>query len=166
MATDCGSVSPEGSHVNDWISSSLAYVSIDNPAMVALALGKGCFLGKCDVRCAYQYTPRTGDFWGCSGRGRFMWTWPIHLVSAQPQRFPCSGKCFPVGTYLECSTLGVSLHYIDDFTVLGKTQRECGAALGRVIDIADRLGFPMELTKAGHFPNVPKCQNRHVQIGA
>ena len=34
-------------------------------------------------------------------------------------------------------------HYINDFAVLGKTERECGAALGRVIDLADRLGLPM-----------------------
>ena len=60
MEIDRGPISPEGASINDGIDKALAsisYVSVDNVAEVVLKLGRGAFMGKCDVQNAYRNVP-------------------------------------------------------------------------------------------------------------
>ena len=143
---------PDDHSVNDGICrdrSSLAYVSIDNLAEVVLALGRGCFLGKCDVRSAYRNIPVHPDDWRFLG---LRWKGNVYVDTALPFGLRSAPKIFSaVADAFQWALTqgGVSLvcHYIDDFAVLGKTEQECGTALGKVLDLGSRLGLPMEPAK-------------------
>ena len=121
---------PAGHSINDGINegiASLAYVSVDHLAETILALGKGCFVGKCDVKSAYRNIPVHPRDTGWLG---MEWEGELFVDTALPFGLRSAPKIFTaVADAFQwiLTQVGVQLvfHYIDNFAVVGRTEREC-----------------------------------------
>ena len=143
---------PAGHSVNDGIDegiASLPYVSVDHLAETILALGKGCLVGKCDVKSAYRNIPvhpRDAGWLGMNWEGELFvdTALPFGLRSA-PKIFTAVVDAFQ--WILTQAGVQLIFHYIDDFAVVGRTERECARDMEKVNSMATVLGLPMEPSK-------------------
>ena len=143
---------PRDHSINDGVdegASSLAYVSVDNLAETILGLGRGTLMGKCDVKSAYRNIP---VYPGDAGWLGLKWDGEVFVDTALPFGLRSAPKIFTaVADAFQWILIqaGVQLifHYIDDFAVVGRTEKECRVAMETVNSLATDLGLPMEPSK-------------------
>ena len=117
---------PSGNSLNDFIDPNLCsvqYTNFDEAVHMIQDLGRGCLLGKSDIKSAFRLLPVSVMDFDQLG---FMFDGKFYFDKAMP--FGCSIACktFELySTFLEfCvarqSTVGRLLHYLDDFLFGGK----------------------------------------------
>lgn len=113
---------PKGQSVNDGIDeqvASLGYVTIDNVAEVVLALGKGAYMGKCDVKNAYRIIPvHPSDRWLLGVK----WQEAVYEDTRLPFGLRSAPKVFTAVAdafqwILVSKGINFVFHYIDDIVV-------------------------------------------------
>ena len=123
---------PEGKSVNDAIDPNLCsfkYITVDQVAKKAVALGKGSLMAKIDIKSAYRLipvAPKDRLYLGMKWEGK------VYIDGMLPFGLRSAPKIFSaVADALEWCVAreGVDIiyHYLDDFTVLGpSSSEECG----------------------------------------
>ena len=115
---------PEGSSVNDAIRPdlcTLSYVTVDQVALKAIALGRGSLIAKIDIKSAYRLIPI------CPREKKWLgmeWQGEVYINGMLPFGLRSAPKIFnAVADGLEwcVARAGVQYvyHYLDDFAVLG-----------------------------------------------
>ena len=145
---------PSGDSVNDFIDTQLCsvqYTSFDAAIHMIQDLGKGCLLGKSDIKSAFRLLPVSVldfDQLGFKFDGRF------YFDKAMP--FGCSIACKTwelFASFLEFSvarqaTVGRLLHYLDDFLFGGKKgTNQCASIMAVFQDKMMLLGVPIAVEK-------------------
>ena len=141
--------SPEGSSVNDGISSelcSLQYTSIDKVAQASRAYGRGALLAKVDIKSAYRLIPvHPDDRHLLSVR----WGQALFVDAMLPFGLRSAPKIFTaVADGLEwCARQQGARsidHYLDDFIIIGPpTTDDCANALSILEHECEALGVTL-----------------------
>ena len=128
---------PEGYSVNDSVNpdhSSFSYVTV---RQVAKLIPAGWFMAKLDLKSAYRKVPVHSDdshFLAISWRG----------VEYADRALPFGLRSAPI---IICSNIIDLAHYLDDFIFWAPDAESCQRNLSMTINLADRLGLPVELSK-------------------
>lgn len=145
---------PSGDSVNDFIDPDLCsvqYTSFDEAVHMVQDLGRGCLLGKSDIKSAFRLLPVSPldfDQLGFKFDGKF------YFDKAMP--FGCSIACRTFeafSTFLEfCvarqSSVGRLLHYLDDYLFGGsKGTNHCAYIMSVFKDKMTLLGVPIAAEK-------------------
>lgn len=145
---------PSGDSVNDYIDPELCsvqYTSFDEAVHMVQDLGRGCLLGKSDIKSAFRLLPVSPldfDQLGFKFDGKF------YFDKAMP--FGCSIACQTFetfSTFLEfCvarqASVGRLLHYLDDFLFGGrKGTNHCSHIMSVFTDKMTLLGVPLASEK-------------------
>ena len=144
---------PAGASINDSISesaSSLSYVSVADAVQNITSRGQGALLAKIDIKSAYRNVPLHPDDRWLMGMS---WKGALYIDTALPFGLRSAPKIFTAladAAEWIIRHAGVSfvIHYLDDFLVTGApATSECAVALGIVMDVFRRLGFPVAVEK-------------------
>lgn len=140
---------PQGRSINDAISqelASLSYITVDEVANQAVALGKGALMAKIDIKSAFRLIP----VWPLDRQFLGMrWNDMIYVDGVLPFGLRTAPKVFnAVADAIEwCVTHeGVEFlyHYLDDFAILGPPGSEaCQIALLILKRVCAELGIPL-----------------------
>ena len=140
---------PEGSSVNDMIDPAictLSYITVDEVAKVAIALGKGALIAKTDIKSAYRLVPiRPHDRRWLGMR----WKDRVYIDGMLPFGLRSAPKIFnALADAMEwiVAQEGVDwiYHYLDDFALLGPPNSpDCQRALDTLTQVFDSLGVPL-----------------------
>ena len=144
---------PPDNSVNDAIDPtlcSLAYISVDQVAMAALQLGKGCLLAKADIKAAYRLVPVHPLDRTWLG---MQWNSQLYIDGMLPFGLRSAPKLFTaVADAIEwcIHQRGVDLifHYLDDFLVMGPPNSvTCKHSLELLVSECGELGVPLASEK-------------------
>lgn len=145
---------PAGSSLNDFIDPALCtvqYTSFDEAIHMVQDLGKGCLLGKSDIKSAFRLLPVSPDEFDQLG---FQFEDNFYIDKAMP--FGCSKSCSTwekFARFLEfCvsrhATRGKLLHYLDDFLFGGKRNTDqCQHIMATFETSMKNLGVPIAIEK-------------------
>ena len=145
--------SPRGQSVNDGIAPrlcSLRYVTVDEIAAVAAALGRGTLIAKLDIQSAYRIVPVHPDDRQLLG---VRWQGNMYVDAMLPFGLRSAPKIFTaIADALEwvIRRRGVQhvWHYIDDFIMCGPAaSTECARALDTSLAVCRQLGVPISARK-------------------
>ena len=145
--------SPKGQSVNDGIAPplcSLRYVTVDDIAAAAAALGRGALIAKLDVESAYRIVPVHPDDRPLLG---VKWRDGVYIDAMLPFGLRSAPKIFTaIADALEWVVRhrGTRFvwHYIDDFIVCGPPKSiECACALDTALTACSELGVPISAHK-------------------
>jgi len=141
---------PEGSSVNDFIDPKLCtvqYTNFDQAVELVQQLGKGCLLGKSDIKSAFRLlpvAPKDFDQLGFCFQGKFYFDKCLPFgCSISPATFE------KFSTFLEFavrkrSEVGGILHYLDDFFFGGaKGSNHCSEIMFHFTECMSDLGVPI-----------------------
>ena len=140
---------PEGASVNSTIDTklcSLKYITVEEVAKQAVALGRGSLIAKIDIKSAYRLVPvapRDRHLLGMKWRGN------IYVDGMLPFGLRSAPKIFTaLADALEwcIAKAGVEVvyHYLDDFAVLGLPDSEqCAQNLHILQSVCKDLGVPL-----------------------
>lgn len=140
---------PEGHSINDSIKSELAsltYITVDEIANQAVALGKGALMAKIDIKSAFRLIPvwpQDRQFLGMH------WNNLVYIDGVLPFGLRSAPKVFnAVADAIEWCVAheGVEFlyHYLDDFAILGPPGSEaCKQGLLILKRICAELGIPL-----------------------
>ena len=151
---------PEGHSVNDGVAEtlcSMSYSGISDAVRGVLKKGQGVLMAKLDIKSAYRNIPVHPDDRWLLG---MLWDDSLFVDSCLPFGLRSAPKIFSaVADALEwiVRSEGVDfiIHYLDDFFIVGDpASHECASALSTLIDVCNRLGFPVALEKL----EGPTCQ--------
>ena len=144
---------PEGASINDGISKALGtltYVGINEAAQSIRTLGRGSLLAKVDVRSAYRNIPvHPEDRWLMG----MLWDGGLFVDTTLPFGLRSAPKIFTavadaVEWIARHERVNCVIHYLDDFLVIGApASQECASALSKLLEIFERLGFPVAIEK-------------------
>ena len=144
---------PEGASINDGISKALGtltYVGINEAAQSIRTLGRGSLLAKVDVRSAYRNIPvHPEDRWLMG----MLWDGGLFVDTTLPFGLRSAPKIFTavadaVEWIARHEGVNCVIHYLDDFLVIGApASQECASALSKLLEIFERLGFPVAIEK-------------------
>ena len=144
---------PIEASVNDGIDSgvcSLSYASVDDAADTIIQLGRDTYLAKLDIKSAYRMVPvHPEDRWLLGMR----WKDEVYIDMVLPFGLRSAPKVFnAIADALEWimwrNGVENSLHYLDDFLLIGKPQSgECDAALQLALSVCSELGVPIASDK-------------------
>lgn len=146
--------SPEGQSLNDFIDPDLCsvkYSSFDQAIHMIQDMGRGCLLGKLDIKSAFRLLPVSPSEFDQLG---FVFDGKFYYDKAMP--FGCSISCASwekVSTFLECITKlesqnGDLKHYVDDFLFAGEPGTDhCLNIMNTFISCAGQMGFPIASEK-------------------
>lgn len=145
---------PSGDSVNDFIDSdvcSVRYTSLDEVVESIMVLGRGCLLGKVDIKSAFRLLPvRREDF--C-------------LLGFRLQGKYFVDKMLPMGCAISCSLWekfatflewllkflyhdSILHHYLDDYIFMGDGEsNDCLQAMTRFEQLCESLGVPLASDK-------------------
>ena len=144
---------PEGLSVNDAIDPklcTLSYITVDEVAKTAMALGQGALIAKIDIKSAYRLIPvchYDRQWLGMKWRGL------VYVDGMLPFGLRSAPKIFnAVADALQwiLTREGVELifHYLDDFAVLGPPDSpQCQRALDILIEVCKLLNIPLAADK-------------------
>ena len=141
--------SPEGSSVNDELDRglcSIKYASIDDAVAIIRRLGTGALLAKVDLREAYRVVPVHPED---RPRLGMQWKGDVYLDAALPFGLRSAPKIFSALAdgllwILQSQGMEESLHYLDDFLLLGPpASPKCAEALRTLLAICGQLGVPV-----------------------
>ena len=144
---------PPDSSINDAIDPglcSLAYISVDQVAITALQLGKGCLLAKADIKAAYRLVPVHPLDRRWLG---MQWNNQLYIDGMLPFGLRSAPKLFTaVADAIEwcIHQRGVDLifHYLDDFLVMGPpNSATCKHSLELLVSECGELGVPLASEK-------------------
>lgn len=145
---------PDGNSVNDFIDPDLCsvqYTSFDEVVHMVQDLGRGCLLGKSDIKSAFRLLPVAPHDFDQLG---FMFDGKFYFDKSMP--FGCSIACRTFetfSTFLEfCvarqASVGRLLHYLDDFLFSGKRGTDqCAYIMSVFKDKMTLLGVPIAVEK-------------------
>ncbi|MCG8031789.1 MAG: hypothetical protein JAZ03_06400 [Candidatus Thiodiazotropha taylori] len=145
---------PSGESVNDYIDPQLCsvqYTSFDQAIHMVQDLGRGCLLGKSDVKSAFRLLPVSPIDFDQLG---FKFDNKFYFDKSMP--FGCSIACHTwevFATFLEfCvsrqSSVGKLLHYLDDYMFGGKKgTNQCACIMSVFHDKMTVLGVPVASEK-------------------
>ena len=140
---------PEGASVNDAIDPhicSLSYITVNQVAAAAVALGKGALIAKIDIKSAYRLIPVHPLDRKWLG---VQWDNQVYVDGMLPFGLRSAPKLFnAVADAIEWCVAheGVDqiFHYLDDFAVLGPPDSPtCANALSTLTKICTELGVPL-----------------------
>lgn len=144
---------PEGASVNDGVRESvcsLTYVTVADAVQSITQLGQGALLAKVDIKSAYRNVPiHPEDRWLMG----MYWEGALYIDSALPFGLRSAPKIFTALAdaaewIMRQSGVQFVLHYLDDYLVAGApSSPECAAALTTMMDVFNRLGFPIASEK-------------------
>lgn len=153
---------PEGQSVNDAIDPrlcSLSYITVEEVARAAIALGKGSLLAKIDIKSAYRLIPV------CYQDRKWLgmkWKGLVYVDGMLPFGLRSAPKIFnAVADALQwiVTQEGVEhiFHYLDDFAVLGPPDSpQCQWCLDTLVRICALLNIPLAIDKqAGPTAVIP-----------
>ena len=144
---------PHGGSVNDFIDpalTSVQYTSFDEAVHMIQDFGKGCMLGKSDIKSAFRLLPVDPmDF---------------ELLGFKFEDHYYVDKCMPFGCAISCSSfekfgrflefyvkghieIGNLLHYLDDFLFAAENQIGCQHIMDRFLECTSVLGVPVAKEK-------------------
>ena len=141
--------SPQGSSVNDGVDSqlcSLTYASVDEAVSRIKFFGRGTMLAKFDIASAYRIVPVHPVDRLLLG---MVWRDKLYVDGALPFGLRSAPKLFTAladGLLWIMGRHGIaeSLHYLDDFLVLGAGgSQQCGDALQISLRLCRILGVPI-----------------------
>ena len=141
--------SPNGSSVNDGISSelcSLSYISVDDISRAVAALGRGTLLAKVDVKSAYRIVPIHPEDRPLLG---MQWNGHLYIDTCLPFGLRSAPRIFTaLADMLEwcAKEQGVAhlFHYLDDYITMGRAEStECKANMATLLVTCNRLGVPV-----------------------
>ncbi len=144
---------PEGASVNDGISenlSSLTYVGVQDAVRGIARMGRGTVMAKVDVKSAYRNVPVHPDDRQLMG---MWWRDALFVDTVLPFGLRSAPKIFTavadaVEWIARDEGVRVSLHYLDDFLVMGAPGTdECAVARDTLLQIFGRLGLPVATEK-------------------
>ncbi|MCG8045582.1 MAG: hypothetical protein JAY66_07850 [Candidatus Thiodiazotropha taylori] len=145
---------PSGNSVNDFIDPDLCsvlYTSFDEAVHMVQDLGRGCLLGKSDIKSAFRLlpvSPQDFDQLGFKFDGKF------YFDKAMP--FGCSIACQTFETFstfleycvVKQASVGRLLHYLDDFLMGGsRGTNHCAYIMSVFQDKMTLLGVPIATEK-------------------
>ena len=140
---------PQGSTVNDGVkesTSTVSYVGVWDAVKEIVRMRRGTQLAKVDVKRAYwnvQVHPK--DRWLMSMR----WREALFVDSALPFGLQSAPKIFTAIAdaaewVARARGMQQSLHYLDDFLVLGRPgSDECGRETAVLLQVFEELGIPV-----------------------
>ena len=129
---------------------SLQYITVDEVARAALALGPGALLAKLDIQAAYRLVPVHPDDRPLLG---FQWQGAHYVDGMLPFGLRSAPKLFTaIADALEWMVRQRSVtevaHYLDDFIVVGPPESpSCGDTLPSSGDNVRSLGSPWQWTR-------------------
>lgn len=141
--------SPEGFSVNDELDRamcSIKYSSIDDAVNIIRRLGRGALLAKLDLREAYRIIPVHPED---RPRLGMQWKGATYLDAALPFGLRSAPKIFSAVAdgllwILHSKGAKLSLHYLDDFLLLGPPDSPvCAEALHIFQALCEELGVPI-----------------------
>ena len=141
--------SPEGQSVNDGINPplcSIKYASIDDATAIIQQLGRGTLMAKLDLRDAYRIVPVHPLDRPLLG---MQWKDTTYVDTALPFGLRSAPKIFSALAdgliwILQSHGVSPSLHYLDDFLLLGApNSTNCASALHTTLSICGELGVPI-----------------------
>ena len=144
---------PEGKSVNDAIDPklcSLKYITVDQVAKQAIALGEGSLIAKIDIKSAYRLipvAPKDRLYLGMNWEGK------VYIDGMLLFGLRSAPKIFnAVADALEWCVaeegVGIIYHYLDDFAVLGPpNSEEFGVNLQKLKLVCKYLGIPLAAEK-------------------
>ena len=141
--------SPEGHSVNDELDRALCsiqYSSIDDAVQIIRRLGPGTLLAKLDLREAYRVVPVHPED---RPRLGMQWKGAIYLDAALPFGLRSAPKIFSALAdgllwILHAHGAVCSLHYLDDFLIMGPPDSQvCADALRTFLALCEELGVPV-----------------------
>ena len=139
---------PEGSSINDAISSDLAsvqYTTVRKAALQVAAMGRGALLAKLDIHSAYRKVPvhqADRNLLGINWKGQ------VYQDQALPFGLRSAPKLFTavadtLAWALACEGVEKSCHYLDDFLFWSeKDSTECARSLQVATQVCTKLGLP------------------------
>ena len=124
----------------------MSYASLDHAVQLVQSLGRGTLLAKFDLKEAYRAVPvHPSD----QRLLAVLWMGKTYLDKALPFGLRSAPKLFLALTdamiwVLQDRGVGMALHYLDDFLVLGPPdQPVCAEALATTLAVCEELGFPV-----------------------
>ena len=147
---------PEGNSVNDFIDPKLCtvnYTSFDKAVELVQQLGKGCLLGKSDIKSAFRLLPVSPNDFDQLG---FFFEGEYYFDKALPFGCSISPATFEMfARFLEyavrkrlTNTNGDLLHYLDDFLFGGsKGTNDCQLVMDHFLSCMVNLGVPIASEK-------------------
>ena len=144
--------SPKGASVNDGIDrslASLAYVTVEHLVSLILAQGGHPLLVKADIKEAYRMVPVHPDDHCLLG---VKWEEAIYVDERLPFGLRSAPKIFSaiadaIQWILDHQGVGPSLHYLDDFILVGVEEKQAGWIKEELVAIFGKLGVPLEPSK-------------------
>ena len=144
---------PVGGSINDGISTEachVKYMSFDSAVNLVNATGKGCFMGKIDIKHAFRLCPVHPDDWhllGYSWRAR--WFFDMRLpfgLRSSPFIFTSFSDALQWILLTKFFITG-HVHYLDDFLVVASTREKCQFWMDLIVDAFEFLGVPIAKDK-------------------
>lgn len=141
--------SPTGCSVNDGIPIeffTVKYSQFDEAVSLVRAFGRGCFMGKVDIKHAFRLCPVHPLDWPLLG---FSWLDRFFFDTRLPFGSRSSPFIFNAFADALCwilsNKLGLSgiVHYLDDFFVVAGSREECQEKLNTVLKLFATLGVPV-----------------------
>ena len=131
----------------------LVLSSFGHAARNVCELGAGCWLIKLDIKAAYKQVPVRREDWPLLG---FMWEDQYYFERVLPFGLRSSCRLWEMYAtaldYIIQKVLVVqgaphhtrrTVHYVDDFLFIVKTEASARALLPRVLELCAELGLPM-----------------------
>lgn len=129
----------------------MQYSSVEDAAHIIANLGAGCFLAKIDIAHTYRNIPLHVSNHYLLG---MEWEGGLQCICgySPPFRVTICPKdlhgCLRLpGMDLPESRVSNSIHYLDDFSVLGKSKAECQLNLDIILQYCQTLGVPVKQEK-------------------
>ena len=144
---------PEGKSVNDAIDPklcSLKYITVDQVAKQAIALGEGSLIAKIDIKSAYRLipvAPKDRLYLGMKWEGKVYIDGMLSFgLRSAPKIF--SAVVDALEWCVAEEGVGIIYHYLDDFAVLSPPNwEECGVNLQKLKLVCKDLGIPLAAEK-------------------
>uniref|UniRef100_A0A7M5X226 Reverse transcriptase domain-containing protein n=1 Tax=Clytia hemisphaerica TaxID=252671 RepID=A0A7M5X226_9CNID len=144
---------PNGCSVNDGIpieSCHVKYSSFDDAVDLVHLLGRGCFMGKIDIKHAFRLCPVHPDDWYLLGYyWRSRWYVDLRLpfgLRSSPFIFTTFSDALQWILVVKYNITAL-VHYLDDFFVVGRTKEECQSRMDLMVQVFDFLGVPIAKDK-------------------
>eukprot|EP00111_Clytia_hemisphaerica_P017124 TCONS_00050701-protein len=144
---------PDGSSVNDGIpidSCHVKYSSFDDAVDLVRLVGRGCFMGKIDIRHAFRLCPVHPDDWHLLGYyWRSRWYVDLRLpfgLRSSPFIFTTFSDALQWILVVKYHVTAL-VHYLDDFFVVGRTKEECQYRMDLIVQVFEFLGVPIATDK-------------------
>lgn len=144
--------SPRGSSVNDFISKDdyhCKYSSFDDAVAYVVACGRGCFMGKVDIKHAFRLCPVNEEDWKLLG---YKWEGRYYFDIVLP--FGLRSSPYIFNSFADMLLWIIihffdipALHYLDDYFTVGLLLKECQYAMDVICQVFELVGVPLAKDK-------------------